>query len=586
MYLAHEFNKYKDRVKAGVAGGVENVRGTFVNSSNIQKISDDISRTFSHYVDVSSHFMGINQSDNALSVGIDITPHCIYLCEIDAQGGKRVLTSMASVCMEGKFVTEDIRSNVDQYISSLKTLIKENNIQNKNVALCLPVASSIVRTARVPYMDRDEIEKAIKYGSLWENFMHPDKKPDDYSVFYQVVKANKKQQTMEILFVATKLSDVELYTDIVKESGLNPVVADVRCFAINNALSGGAGKNQASVFVEFNLEESYAMISCNGSARVYDIVISDTDRIPLIESIAEEKKVKKFSKKISVQISNIIKSYKISNAEAEVKEVYVISQMPAAGRVIKSMQSIMKDVEVSECRLFNCIDIDEGFTIDKESAKVNLSAWAGAISSALGLSKKVKSNDNKRKVWVANLTSIAASVVLGVLGLTINSEFSSQRDALDSELAKMNGVESSYNRMSVKHKTLSQNYSDVLNVNEIVLGIRNSKERLSMVHDYLNLVILDGIWLKELRFTAPDKIEIYGGASEDGGIVEFIQLLNEGSQFSNVALKSMKETREMDWGSRDSVRVKNFSISGSITNTPIFVDESANMLAGDINQGG
>ena len=40
---------------------------------------------------------------------------------------------------------------------------------------------------------------------------------------------------MEILFVASKLSDVNAYSSIVKKAGLNPVIMDVKCFTLKNA---------------------------------------------------------------------------------------------------------------------------------------------------------------------------------------------------------------------------------------------------------------------------------------------------------------------------------------------------------------
>ena len=40
---------------------------------------------------------------------------------------------------------------------------------------------------------------------------------------------------MEILFVASKLSDVNSYSSIVKKAGLNPVIMDVKCFTLKNA---------------------------------------------------------------------------------------------------------------------------------------------------------------------------------------------------------------------------------------------------------------------------------------------------------------------------------------------------------------
>ena len=57
-------------------------------------------------------------------------------------------------------------------------------------------------------MNSEEVEQALKFGSLWNNFMNKEANPEDYSTFYQVTKANKEKQFMEVLCVATKLSDV------------------------------------------------------------------------------------------------------------------------------------------------------------------------------------------------------------------------------------------------------------------------------------------------------------------------------------------------------------------------------------------
>ncbi len=41
---------------------------------------------------------------------------------------------------------------------------------------------------------------------------------------------------MDVLFVASKITDVNVYVDVVTKGGINPVILDVRCFALRNAL--------------------------------------------------------------------------------------------------------------------------------------------------------------------------------------------------------------------------------------------------------------------------------------------------------------------------------------------------------------
>ena len=41
---------------------------------------------------------------------------------------------------------------------------------------------------------------------------------------------------MDILFVASKVADVKSQVNLVKQAGLNPIIVDVRCFSLRNAL--------------------------------------------------------------------------------------------------------------------------------------------------------------------------------------------------------------------------------------------------------------------------------------------------------------------------------------------------------------
>ena len=78
------------------------------------------------------------------------------------------------------------------------------------------------------------MKKAIDTNSLWENLVQLTDNLDDYSIFHQVINRNSKGNTMDILFVASKLADINNYTNIIKNSGLNPVIIDVKCFALKS----------------------------------------------------------------------------------------------------------------------------------------------------------------------------------------------------------------------------------------------------------------------------------------------------------------------------------------------------------------
>ena len=55
-------------------------------------------------------------------------------------------------------------------------------------------------------------------------------------LFFTKLLIETKNNTMDILFVASKLADINSYTDIIKKGGLNAVIIDVKCFALKSAV--------------------------------------------------------------------------------------------------------------------------------------------------------------------------------------------------------------------------------------------------------------------------------------------------------------------------------------------------------------
>ena len=66
-------------------------------------------------------------------------------------------------------------------------------------------------------MKDEELQKAIETNSLWENLVQLTDNLDDYSIFHQVINKNEKDNTMDILFVASKLADINSYVSHCKK---------------------------------------------------------------------------------------------------------------------------------------------------------------------------------------------------------------------------------------------------------------------------------------------------------------------------------------------------------------------------------
>jgi type IV pilus assembly protein PilN len=102
-----------------------------------------------------------------------------------------------------------VLENADKFTEELKLVLQKYKISTPNAALSIPVTSAIIRVVTAPLMKEEELQKAIETNSLWENLVQLTDNLDDYSIFHQVINKNEKANTMDILFVASKLADTK-----------------------------------------------------------------------------------------------------------------------------------------------------------------------------------------------------------------------------------------------------------------------------------------------------------------------------------------------------------------------------------------
>ena len=153
--------------------------------------------------------------------------------------------------------------NSEKFTEELNLALQKTKLDTNNVAISIPVTSAIIRVVTAPLMKDEELQKAIDTNSLWENLVQLTDNLDDYSIFHQVINRSEKENTMDILFVASKLTDINTYVSIVKNSGLNPVIIDVKCFALKSAvdqinqITNKPEDANLTAVLEFGLDENY-----------------------------------------------------------------------------------------------------------------------------------------------------------------------------------------------------------------------------------------------------------------------------------------------------------------------------------------
>jgi|TARA_B100000700_G_C15035686_1_gene852689 type IV pilus assembly protein PilN len=291
-------------------------------------------------------------------VGVELTPNEIRLAQVSSNKSNQwVLDKFFIHKFEGIADGSTVLENPDKVGDELKLALQRSKISTTNAAIAIPVTSAIIRVVTAPLMTDEELATAIKSDSLWENLVQLTDNLADYSIFHQVINRDSTGNTMDILFVASKLSDINSYTDIIKKGGLNAVIIDVKCFALKSAvdqvnqISGSIEDSNLTAVLEFGLDENYVMILYENNPIITDIFIRGQDRTTLKESNNQEE-MEALVRRYMTQVKQAIQDFE-TKYEKRIRNLKITSNLT---NVEEYLASFRKNMTNTGFLLFDPLD--------------------------------------------------------------------------------------------------------------------------------------------------------------------------------------------------------------------------------------
>ena len=297
-------------------------------------------------------------------VGVEITPKEIRIAQVSSNKSNQWILEKFYIHPVELPQDAQILDHADKLGGELSIALQKTKITTFNAAIAIPVTSAIVRVVTAPLMSDEELGKAIDTNSLWENLIQLTDNLDDYSVFHQVINRNQKENTMEILFVASKLSEINNYTSIIKKSGLNPVIIDVKCFAVKSAvdqinqISRSLDDANLTAVLEFGLDENYLMILYKNNPIITDIFLRSQDRKILLESkVIDERKdvIRRYTTQVKQAVADFETKY-----EKRIRNIKIISNLPNINEHLINFRKLLLNIGV------NLFDPVNGLKIPKQ----------------------------------------------------------------------------------------------------------------------------------------------------------------------------------------------------------------------------
>ena len=494
-------------------------------------------------------------------VGVELTPYEIRLAQLNNnKNNEWVLEKFFVHTIEGLPENASVLEHPDKIGDELKIALQKSKIETTNAAIAIPVTSAIIRVVTAPLMTDEELGKAIDTDSLWENLVQLTDNLNDYSIFHQVINRDKERNTMDILFVASKLSDINGYTSIIKKGGLNAVIIDVKCFALKSAvdqmnqIKGSIEESNLTAVLEFGLDENYVMILYENNPIITDIFIRSQDRTTLQKSDNQEE-MDGLVRRYMTQVKQAIQDFE-TKYEKRIRNLKVVSNLP---NVDSYLGSFRKNLANTGFNLFDPISevkvpaqLSEGVKLANRSYLSTVIGLAFRKLDVFGYYKFVTAVKNinllpNRDSMIAQkkakiFSNFAFKGVVGVVGAIYIILFGLsfwQISSLNKKLTDYDQIISEHQLKTLEKAKFAKELGIINKSLELSGSIESNKKISFRILAQIASSVPKRVKFNSIDFDGQNQVIINGVASTDQDILKLIGNLNEKKLISQASLASM-----------------------------------------------
>ena len=517
-------------------------------------------------------------------VGVELSGGEIRLAQISqGSSGKWNLNNFYVHKIEGMPQDGNITEFPEVVSEQLKIAIEKSKITTTNAAVAIPVTSAIIRVVTSPLMTDEELATAIKSDSLWENLVQLTDNLSDYSIFHQVVNRNQTANTMDILFVASKLSDVNAYTSIIEKGGLNPVIIDVKCFSLKSAvdqinqISSGSEEENLTVLLEFGLDENYVMILYDNNPIITDIFIRGQDREILMNSDNLED-IDGLVKRYVNQVKQAIQDFE-TKYEKRVRNIRIISNLD---KIDSYLESFRKNLVNTGFVLFDPIqDLNVQSQLKERVEQTNRSYFTSVIGLAFrkldvfGYYKFVTAVKNinllpnrdniiaeKKAKFFSNFAFKGAVGIVAIIYIILFSISFWQITDLNKKIVNYEKIVSAHKATDKERKKYKSELGKMTKSLDLSKSIKSNKVISFRILSQVASSVPRGVKFTSIDYDGKKRLIIEGSSANDQNILQLIRNLNGKKLIKQATLVTMSSSSSGN--TSDGKNLKGFKIISKI----------------------
>ena len=543
---------------------------------------DNIRKKFASFI---KSKLGKSSVQGEEIVGVELTATEIRLAQLTSNKSNQwILDKFYIHPIEGLPDNSTVLENPDKIAEELQVALQKAKITITNAAIAIPVTSAIIRVVTAPLMADEELRKAIETDSLWENLVQLTDNLGDYSIFHQVIDKNKTANTMDILFVASKLSDINSYTSIIKKGGLNAVIIDVKCFALKSAvdqmnqISGSIEDSNLTAVLEFGLDENYVMILYENNPIITDIFIRGQDRNTLLKSDNQEE-MDALVRRYMTQVKQAIQDFE-SKYEKRIRSLRVVSNLKNVNTYLGNFR---KNLVNTGFNLFDPVkevqvpaQIKERVNIGNRSYLATVIGLAFRKLDVFGYYKFVTAVKNinllpnrqsmiakkKAKVFSNFAFKGVVGAVAGIYIILFGLSFW-QMHSLNKKLSGYDQVVQEHGLKTIEKAKYAKEVGIIVKSLKLSQSIKSNKKFSFRILAQIASAVPKRVKFNSINYNGSDQVIIIGLAANDEDILKLINNLNSKKLILQASLASMMMPEGGDAG---KPKMKGFKIACVVEN--------------------
>ncbi len=183
-------------------------------------------------------------------IGIDIGSSSVKSIQLKEVKGGYQLMGLGIYPLSPEAIVDNAIMDSSSVVEAIRNLVDSQKVKTKSVATSISGHSVIIRKILLPIMTEEEMESSIQ----WEAEQYIPFEISEVNLDFQIVGPDAKDPSqMNVILVAAKKDFVNDYVAVFNECGLNPVVMDIACFAIENAFEANYGTAEEDIVALINM---------------------------------------------------------------------------------------------------------------------------------------------------------------------------------------------------------------------------------------------------------------------------------------------------------------------------------------------